>query len=281
MPDLFAFKNAALAGPEARTSLVSSRLVDAELEEIADEKGRLLNAPITPETGEVMGYTVRLPAFLDHTLGQTGNIIGSAEVDEDKIIAQGPMLANTADDAGNVSATDRHTVAYLVGDSSGRFLWTINQLHSEAYTYILTTAIADALSMIPPLAAPAPVQMRGGAQIVALAYDRTDLKFNLPIPTDDQVSITIYDHRSELVSSEIVAYEGTLTRTLGKRSLLVAEPYQEPTAVAEDRAATVPQAFALSQNYPNPFNSGTTIRFELPRSGEVVLQVYSLAGQKV
>ena len=74
-----------------------------------------------------------------------------------------------------------------------------------------------------------------------------------------------------------------MTRTLGKRSLLVAEPdqNQEPTAVVEDRDATVPETFTLSQNYPNPFNSSTTIRFELPRRAEVALQVYNLAGQDV
>ena len=281
MPDVFAFKNAELADTEEQTSLVSSRLVDAELEDITDAKGRLVKAPITPASGVVMGFTVKLPAFLDDTLGQTGNIIGSSEVEADKIIAQGPLLANTADDIGNVTATEQHTVAYLVGDNSGRFLWTINQLHSEAYTYILTRAIADALSMTPPLAAPAPVQMRGGRQLVALAYDSTELRFNLPVTSGDLVSIKIYDYRGELVSSETIAYAGTLTRTLGKRSLLVAEPGLVPTTVAEYRDATVPQTFALSQNYPNPFNSGTMIRFELPRRGEVVLQVYNLVGQEV
>ncbi len=242
MPDLFAFKNPELATADEQTSLVSSWTVDAALEEITDAKGRPVKVPITPDTGEVMGFTVRLPAFLDDTLGQTGNIIGSSEVDADKIIAQGPMLANSTDDTGTVTATDQHTVAYLVGDSSNRFLWTINQLHSEAYTYILTKAIADALSLTAPLAAPASVQMRGGEQLVALAYDSTDLKFNLPVNDGDQVSIKIYDYKSALTSSEIIEYSGTLTRALSKRSLLVAEPESGSTPTTTSTTTTTAQA---------------------------------------
>jgi len=44
----------------------------------------------------------------------------------------------------------------------------------------------------------------------------------------------------------------------------------------------------LADNYPNPFGSGATfpvvgtvIEFELPRAGEVKLEIYDLLGQKV
>lgn len=34
-------------------------------------------------------------------------------------------------------------------------------------------------------------------------------------------------------------------------------------------------------NYPNPFNPSTTILFDLPHSGEIVLDIYNIRGQKV
>lgn len=42
-----------------------------------------------------------------------------------------------------------------------------------------------------------------------------------------------------------------------------------------------PTSFVLKQNYPNPFNPVTQITFNLPSQGEVVLNIYNIAGKKV
>lgn len=43
----------------------------------------------------------------------------------------------------------------------------------------------------------------------------------------------------------------------------------------------IPQGFLLEQNYPNPFNPTTQIRYTLPESGHVSLDVYSISGQHI
>jgi hypothetical protein len=43
----------------------------------------------------------------------------------------------------------------------------------------------------------------------------------------------------------------------------------------------LPKDFLLSQNFPNPFNSGTTVKYNLPKSCQVRLQIYNILGQKV
>ncbi len=51
----------------------------------------------------------------------------------------------------------------------------------------------------------------------------------------------------------------------------------EPVAANDQQ----PQHFTLEQNYPNPFNPSTRIRFSVPQSQFVRLEVYSILGQKV
>lgn len=50
--------------------------------------------------------------------------------------------------------------------------------------------------------------------------------------------------------------------------------------VVEVRVAP-PAEFALEQNYPNPFNPTTAIRYQLPATSDVKLEVYDVLGKKV
>ena len=43
----------------------------------------------------------------------------------------------------------------------------------------------------------------------------------------------------------------------------------------------IPEDYALSQNYPNPFNPTTTIKFNVPVTGMVILKVYDVLGKEV
>ncbi len=48
-----------------------------------------------------------------------------------------------------------------------------------------------------------------------------------------------------------------------------------------DEDFTLPSAVSLSQNYPNPFNPSTSIRFSIPASSEVQLNVFDMLGRQV
>lgn len=49
----------------------------------------------------------------------------------------------------------------------------------------------------------------------------------------------------------------------------------------EERITDIPITYALEQNYPNPFNPETTIRFQLPKAGQVVLKIFNIIGAEV
>jgi hypothetical protein len=43
----------------------------------------------------------------------------------------------------------------------------------------------------------------------------------------------------------------------------------------------IPVNYTLYQNYPNPFNPTTTMRYDLPESGQVSLTVFDITGRSV
>jgi len=55
----------------------------------------------------------------------------------------------------------------------------------------------------------------------------------------------------------------------------------DPAAINETHNSHSSFSFNLSQNYPNPFNPNTTIAFEIPKAGNVVIKLYNIIGKEV
>lgn len=49
--------------------------------------------------------------------------------------------------------------------------------------------------------------------------------------------------------------------------------------IADDPA--IPKTFGLEQNFPNPFNPETTIKYQLPKTSEITIKIFNIAGQLV
>ncbi|MBM4170136.1 MAG: T9SS type A sorting domain-containing protein [Ignavibacteria bacterium] len=61
-----------------------------------------------------------------------------------------------------------------------------------------------------------------------------------------------------------------------------ARTFTTGTALPVEKVAEeIPREFALHQNYPNPFNPSTTIRYDVPASARVTLQIHDLLGRVV
>jgi hypothetical protein len=77
--------------------------------------------------------------------------------------------------------------------------------------------------------------------------------------------------------------ERTVQPLTGTGSLILEKPgvVEVLLRVSCSTGRLLPIAFALHHSYPNPFNPLTTIRYDLPVPGRVVLDVYNILGQKV
>ncbi|ARA94718.1 hypothetical protein AWN76_017195 [Rhodothermaceae bacterium RA] len=76
-------------------------------------------------------------------------------------------------------------------------------------------------------------------------------------------------------------YAGEIRMTSNGGNVTLPVEVRVLTNVAVDDGAEVPRTVRLYPNYPNPFNPETTIRYDLPVAGRVVLGVYDLAGRRI
>lgn len=49
----------------------------------------------------------------------------------------------------------------------------------------------------------------------------------------------------------------------------------------DETSSSLPESFALHQNFPNPFNPITTIRFDVPTTTRVTIEIYNVLGQLI
>jgi hypothetical protein len=108
---------------------------------------------------------------------------------------------------------------------------------------------------------------------------RSALKFDYATYTGDVNNLTSDPMKWEYLKS-----------TSDNGHLYYAEPLDSATlaklgvtrfVTSVEKEQAVPTKFTLFQNYPNPFNPVTTIRYQIPSSGHVLLRVFSIIGQPV
>jgi len=57
--------------------------------------------------------------------------------------------------------------------------------------------------------------------------------------------------------------------------------YEYSVYVGVDDNSLIPSEYKLFQNYPNPFNPSTEIKFSIPKTSHVKLELFNTLGEKV
>ncbi len=99
---------------------------------------------------------------------------------------------------------------------------------------------------------------------------------------DTTLSGTTEKLSTPLTASTIYYWHVSATGTAGASAYSAAAQYTTGTGVdGINELGGIPNEFVLHQNYPNPFNPTTIIRFQVPKNGNVLLEVYDILGRKV
>ncbi len=84
-------------------------------------------------------------------------------------------------------------------------------------------------------------------------------------------SVQVYDMKYKLSAGLIlVATHGRGCWTFDLNASLGIDPFGQ-----------IPEKFNLAQNYPNPFNPTTNIEFDLPKYGNVTLEIFDVSGKSI
>lgn len=159
--------------------------------------------------------------------------------------------------------------ATIPGKVSNLLVRQITTKQVVSKTHSVQSTAAFEISWTPPA-------FDGGTEIVdyRIVYRKTD-----------ETSWTTYEREASTDTVAIVTgFESGVAYAfdvLAVNAVGVPEPTDDPPVVVSIETEEVPDQVTLMQNYPNPFNPATTIRFSLPVSSEVRLEVYSMLGQRL
>lgn len=100
-----------------------------------------------------------------------------------------------------------------------------------------------------------------------------------PIGAGDSLEVSLHFFTSSIAGTGDVQLQAGTFNFPEERITVNLAGTTQPTAV--EPVQQILTNYSLEQNYPNPFNPGTVIKYSIPESGLVTLDVYNSLGERV
>ncbi len=94
------------------------------------------------------------------------------------------------------------------------------------------------------------------------------------------VDTTVYINNGQLAGTDLLYKVGRLSGERLYYSNIVTVPVPG-SAMDKSLEEPTPSEFSIGQNYPNPFNPSTTIRYNIPSTGNVSIKLFDMLGREV
>jgi hypothetical protein len=90
-------------------------------------------------------------------------------------------------------------------------------------------------------------------------------------------------NRKGCIANILLKLKGEGNDNISIKNVLARNSSNQPLIVkfSDGAGIELPTVFGLSQNYPNPFNPSTTIKYQLPKTVKVTLNIYDITGRLV
>lgn len=122
------------------------------------------------------------------------------------------------------------------------------------------------------------VQISGGGVASFSGQEKEVVALNFIVLNSPDTSLLVFD---QTANHTFLTTIGLQDITGGDINFENGRLYTILTDIKQVEEISTPKSYLLHQNYPNPFNPETWIKYELPKSGKVLIKVINILGQEV